>query len=40
MISFQEKVKSLRERYEQLIIKANEPEEFGNGIYTRYKIQY
>lgn len=37
MISFQEKVKSLRERYEQLIIKANEPEEFGNGIYTRYK---
>lgn len=37
MTSFQEKVKSLRARHEQLITKANEPEEFGNGIYTRYR---
>lgn len=37
MMSFQEKIKSLRERHEQLITKINEPEEFGNGIYTRYK---
>lgn len=40
MTSFQEKVKSLRARHEQLITKANEPEEFGNGIYTRYRILY
>jgi hypothetical protein len=37
MNSFQEKVISLREQHEQLITKANEPEEFGNGIYIRYK---
>ncbi len=34
---YQAKIAALRERHEQLLRKPNIPEEFGNGIYTRYK---
>ena len=34
---YQAKIAALRERHEQLLRKPNVPEEFGNGIYTRYK---
>ena len=34
---YQAKIAFLRERHEQLLRKPNIPEEFGNGIYTRYK---
>ena len=34
---YQAKIAALRERHEQLLRKANIPEEFGNGIYIRYK---
>ncbi len=34
---YQAKIAALRERHEQLLSKPNVPEEFGNGIYTRYK---
>ena len=34
---YQAKIAALRERHEQLLGKTNIPEEFGNGIYTRYR---
>ena len=34
---YQAKIAALHERHEQLLRKPNIPEEFGNGIYTRYK---
>ena len=34
---YQAKISALRQRHEQLLAKPNIPEEFGNGIYTRYK---
>ena len=34
---YQAMIAALRERHEQLLRKPNVPEEFGNGIYTRYK---
>ncbi len=34
---YQAKIAALRERHEQLLGKPNIPEEFGNGIYTRYR---
>ena len=34
---YQAMIAALRERHEQLLRKPNIPEEFGNGIYTRYK---
>jgi len=37
MKDFQTRVEELRQRHEQLLAKPNEPEEFGNGIYTKYK---
>ncbi len=34
---YQAKIAALRQRHEQLLRKPNIPEEFGNGIYTRYQ---
>ena len=34
---YQAKIAALRQRHEQLLSKPNIPEEFGNGIYTRYQ---
>jgi len=34
---YKAKIAALRERHEQLLSKPNVPEEFGNGIYTRYQ---
>ena len=34
---YQAKIAALRERHEQLLARPNIPEEFGNGIYMRYK---
>ena len=36
-MNFEEKVKALRARHEVLLTRPNIPEEFGNGIYTRYQ---
>lgn len=37
MTSFADKVKILRAHHEDLLTRKNMPEEWGNGIYTRYK---
>lgn len=37
MTDFKEKVKTLRAHHEQLLSRKNEPQQWGNGIYTRYK---
>lgn len=37
MTSFADKVKILRAHHEDLLTRKNVPEEWGNGIYTRYK---
>ena len=37
MNNFQEKVKVLRTRHEELLSQKNEPIEGGNGIYEKYK---
>ena len=34
---YQAKIAALRQRHEQLLSRPNIPEEFGNGIYTRYR---
>ncbi|MBQ7181530.1 MAG: glycosidase, partial [Bacteroidaceae bacterium] len=34
---YQAKIAALRQRHEHLLAKPNIPEEFGNGIYTRYQ---
>ena len=35
--TFQSRLAALRERHEQLLSRPNEPQEWGNGIYTKYK---
>ncbi|HAT61638.1 MAG TPA: glycosidase [Prevotella sp.] len=37
MKNYQEKIAALRKHYEELLIRSNIPEEWGNGIYTRYR---
>lgn len=37
MTDFEEKLQQLRARHEQLLTRKNEPEQWGNGIYTRYR---
>ena len=37
MSEFKEKVEALKKRHEALLTRKNEPAEWGNGIYTRYK---
>ncbi len=37
MTTFQEKVKALRAHHEELLSRKNEPVEWGNGIYEKYK---
>lgn len=37
MTDFKEKVMTLRAHHEQLLSRKNEPQQWGNGIYTRYK---
>ena len=37
MKSFKERVAAIRARHEELLTRANEPQEWGNGIYDRYK---
>ena len=37
MSNFQEKVKALRAHHEELLSRKNEPVEWGNGIYEKYK---
>ena len=37
MTTFQDKVKALRAHYEELLSRKNEPVEWGNGIYEKYK---
>lgn len=37
MKKYQEKIAALRKHYEELLIRSNIPEEWGNGIYTRYR---
>ena len=37
MASFSEKLTLLFDQYESLIIQPNEPEEGGNGVFTRYR---
>lgn len=37
MTNFQDKVKALRAHHEELLSRKNIAEEWGNGIYTRYK---
>jgi 4-O-beta-D-mannosyl-D-glucose phosphorylase len=37
MKNYQEKIAALRKHYEELLIRPNIPEEWGNGIYTRYQ---
>lgn len=34
---FEEKVQALRQRHEALLTRQNQPEQWGNGIYTRYQ---
>ena len=34
---FEEKVQTLRQRHEALLTRQNQPEQWGNGIYTRYQ---
>lgn len=36
-MNFKEKLTALRTRHEELLARPNVPEEFGNGIYTRYQ---
>ena len=36
-LDYQAQIAALRERHELLLSKPNIPEEYGNGIYTRYK---
>ena len=36
-MNFQEKVKALRAHHEELLTRKNEPLEWGNGIYEKYK---
>ena len=38
MTTFQDKVKALRAHHEELLSRKNEPVEWGNGIYEKYKI--
>ena len=35
-MTYNEKVKALRERHEALLARKNEPREWGNGIYQKY----
>ena len=37
MTTFQDKVKALRAHHEELLSRKNEPVEWGNGIYEKYK---
>ena len=37
MSNFQEKVKALRAHHEELLSRKNEPMEWGNGIYEKYR---
>ena len=37
MTTFEEKVKALRAHHEALLTRKNEPLEWGNGIYEKYK---
>ena len=37
MSNFEEKVKALRAHHEQLLTRKNEPLEWGNGIYEKWK---
>ena len=37
MKNYQEKIAALRKHYEELLIRSNISEEWGNGIYTRYR---
>ena len=37
MTTFQDKVKALRAHHEELLSRKNEPLEWGNGIYEKYK---
>lgn len=37
MTDFNRKVEALKARHEQLLSRPNEPQEWGNGIYTKYK---
>ena len=37
MTTFQDKVKALRAHHEELLCRKNEPVEWGNGIYEKYK---
>ena len=37
MSNYQEKVAALRAHHEELLNRKNEPQEWGNGIYEKYK---
>lgn len=37
MTTYQDKVKALRAHHEELLTRKNEPVEWGNGIYEKYK---
>ena len=37
MNEFEQKVAALRKHHEELLAKKNEPLEWGNGIYEKYK---
>ena len=37
MTTYQDKVKTLRAHHEELLTRKNEPVEWGNGIYDKYK---
>ncbi len=39
MTTFQDKVKALRAHHEELLSRKNEPVEWGNGIYEKYRTQ-